>query len=214
MIFQFVIVIVLATSVLTCTQHDDCITRPPQVETFPVSEDKISEFCREYHEYNKCVVSWADRCISGIERIQFDVLTDKSMKFLKTLCTNDTFKNDYLNEKETFEKIADQWKKCQNTYAMTVADTQKDPAVNKTINEICCAKDEFHSCIDSLCNNECSKDGKSLYNSVIQMMREASEVLNCENNPSYKSTCKSSASYATISITLLSLVMLLQIFSK
>ncbi|XP_023934106.2 uncharacterized protein LOC112043074 [Bicyclus anynana] len=137
-----------------------CVESTPRTPVgLPRTKEELDAHCLAYHTGMSCMDTWIKRCLptDGQKLVQQQIGGARAL--MRFLCTNDTaLRRDFLKETSCWAIVSPDWSRCVDELQLAVRDiSERSHQIvyfNKN-SELCCARDEFVSCV-SLAGRACS----------------------------------------------------------
>ncbi|XP_077293588.1 uncharacterized protein LOC143916384 [Arctopsyche grandis] len=210
MLLRFFLVLlaaVYAHALVNCDFPPKCSDKLDS-DGLPFSEKEIQDECQDFREFQECIDNWGKQCLSAQDLQELHAKMEKPLKFEKMICTDEKYRKDYLKEKESIEKISDEWKKCTTDLSENMMEAVKNPA--EIMTAMCCATHAFDECTDDICEDKCTPEAEKIIENLINISKDAVKVdckdINTEECPSKSSHTTYSMIVSVVTMSFLALV--------
>ncbi|XP_077293800.1 uncharacterized protein LOC143916533 [Arctopsyche grandis] len=184
-----------AHALVNCDFTPKCYSGKIDVTGMPTSENEIKDYCKAIKEILQCTDNWAKECMTQEEIQGMREKIEEPFKFQKKLCDDEKFRSDYLQEKESIEKVSYEWKKCQTNFANAMTDATKN--ILEIVNRMCCAQESYKKCTSMMCESRCTPEADKIVQQILDMPKQATEY---QCNTTNMAECPSKSSHTTYSI--------------
>ncbi|XP_034829360.1 uncharacterized protein [Maniola hyperantus] len=162
-----------------------CVESTPRTPVgLPRTKQELDAHCLAYQTGMACMDAWIRRCLptDGQKLVQQQIGGARAL--MRYLCTNNTaLRRDFLKEPTCWAVVSPDWSRCVDELQLAVRDiSERSHQIvyfNKNT-ELCCARDEFVSCV-ALAGRACSKAAGNLLRSMAWVL--AQDVAACSAQP-------------------------------
>ncbi|CAK1555106.1 unnamed protein product [Leptosia nina] len=163
-----------------------CVDMTPKTPVgLPRTRKELDAHCAYgYHTGMSCMDAWIKRCLptDGQRLVQQQIGGARAL--MRFLCTNDSaLRKDFLKEPTCWALVSPEWSSCVDELQMAVRDITERAQLITYFNknyELCCARDEFVSCVGHS-GRSCSASAGSLLRRMAWVL--AQDVAACSQQP-------------------------------
>ncbi|XP_049872602.1 uncharacterized protein LOC126371338 [Pectinophora gossypiella] len=150
----------------------------------PKNREELDAHCAAYQTGMACMDLWIKRCLptDGQKLVQQQI--GGARVLMRFLCTNETaMRREFLKEPTCWARVSPDWSSCVNELQAAVHDiaerSQQLAYFNRNA-ELCCARDEFMSCVVHA-GRTCSSAASTLLRRMAWVL--AQDVAACTQQP-------------------------------
>ncbi|XP_045499070.1 uncharacterized protein LOC123696749 [Colias croceus] len=184
-----------------------CVETTPKTPVgLPRTRKELDAHCLAYQTGMACMDAWIKRCLptDGQKLVQQQIGGARAL--MRFLCTNDSsLRRDFLKELTCWALVSPDWSACVNELQLAVRDISERAhhiAYFNKNSELCCARDDFISCV-SHAGRSCSSSAGNLLRRMAWVL--AQDVAACSQTP--RAYCAAQGLYSPI-LTILSSVLI------
>ncbi|XP_068617343.1 uncharacterized protein [Battus philenor] len=162
-----------------------CVELIPRTPVgLPRNKKELDAHCLAYQTGMACMDVWIKRCLptDGQKLVQQQI--GGARVLMRYLCTNETaLRREFLKEPICWSLVSPDWSRCVDELQLAVRDiterSQQLAYFNRNY-ELCCARDEFVSCV-SYAGRACSSSAANLLRRMAWVL--AQDVAACSQQP-------------------------------
>ncbi|CAG5028144.1 unnamed protein product [Parnassius apollo] len=175
-----------------------CVESIPRTPVgLPRNKAELDAHCKAYQTGMTCMDAWMKRCLptDGQKFIQQQIGGARAV--MRFLCSNETaLRKEFLKESTCWAVVSPDWSRCVDELHVAVrdiAERSQQLAYFSRNSELCCARDEFITCV-SYVGRSCSNNGGTLLRRMAWVLSQ--DVAACSQQP--RTYCSApSPSFAT-----------------
>ncbi|GAB6021408.1 hypothetical protein CHUAL_004017 [Chamberlinius hualienensis] len=159
-----------------CRQErlSDCIPKTQNLMDnhqliFASSEQELNNVCSTLNVAIECVEHYISMCYGPDKKQLYERMKDNSMGIIDDLCTNTTFRQEYLYHAKCLTNSSSAYdKSCKRSYMKFINEslTGVDPQMSNpehSLAKFCCAYDNFITCINEQVEEHCQASTVDFY---------------------------------------------------
>ncbi|XP_073955023.1 uncharacterized protein isoform X2 [Choristoneura fumiferana] len=186
-----------------------CVEKIPKTPVgLPKTKEELDTHCRAYNLGMGCIDPWIKRCLPTDGQRLMQQQIGGARAIMRFLCANETtaLRREFLKEQNCWARVSPEWSNCVNELQAAVKDISDRAQLFTYFNrngELCCARDDFISCVTHV-GRLCSASAGNLLRRMAWVL--AQDVAACSQPRAYCIAPRSSVT--TPLLTALSTVLL------
>ncbi|XP_067617367.1 uncharacterized protein [Eurosta solidaginis] len=172
------------------TQHmvDECFKDlPPHLMEFlqttkiAINEREIALKCTVFSRGMKCFDDYTARCLTNKTLVLFKNNVEGARRFFMRFCSDADFQRDYLQHKDCFSYIQDDWMLCTRKFQDILTEElhgEHSNVTNKFL-EFCCARYAYENCIYNSARYKCYKNSAAFARDTAKTLSDEKHFTNC-----------------------------------
>lgn len=88
--------------------------------SFAPKREELDKLCPEFHNGLRCIGSYTRRCMTQVQRDQFNRIYQGTKELIKDLCREGDYQNEFLKHSPCLETVKPLHAKCADRYQQTM----------------------------------------------------------------------------------------------
>lgn len=89
--------------------------------SFAPKREELDELCPEFHNGLRCIGSYTRRCMTQVQRDQFNKIYQGTNELIKDLCREGDYQNEFLKHSNCLQTVKPLHVKCAERYQQTMS---------------------------------------------------------------------------------------------
>lgn len=154
-----------------------------QTTKIALNKEEIASKCTVFKRGMNCFDSYAERCLPKEKVNHFQNNVAAARNFLAKFCDDRKFQTEYLQHKECFYHIQEDWKRCTKDFQKILLDelygrSHSLNITNKYL-QFCCARHAYETCIYNSVRFKCFHNSTKFTANTAKMLAEEKLFSNC-----------------------------------
>ncbi|XP_054745870.1 uncharacterized protein LOC129250256 [Anastrepha obliqua] len=167
---------------------DECFKDlPPHLMEFlqttkiAINERDIASKCTVFNRGMKCFDEYTVRCLNNKTLDLFKNNVEGARRFFMRFCSDREFQKDYLQHKDCFSYIQDDWMRCTRNFQEILTEELHGEQTNvtKKFMEFCCARHAYENCIYNSARYKCYKNSAKFARDTAKTLSDEKHFTNC-----------------------------------
>ncbi|XP_067629970.1 uncharacterized protein [Eurosta solidaginis] len=160
-------------------------------------KDELDKLCNELRKGVRCIQSYTRRCMPLQQRNQFNKLYHGTNQFIRDLCNEGDFQDEYLKHAPCSEMAKKEFEVCANRYKETMVflkpnknqETHENNTLNQNIKTICCSINELVDCSEDAARKICGPEAAKFTRVLVDKYASSLTKLYCEDFTRHPEKC-------------------------
>ncbi|KAL5275742.1 hypothetical protein ACFFRR_001533 [Megaselia abdita] len=179
-----------------CAEPFKMLHVSPEFSYAAVEKEELDKLCHELRKGKRCIESYTRRCMDLQHRNQFNKLYHGTNQYIRDLCNEGKFQEEYLKYSSCTQKAQQDSEACANKYKETMHfmkpnANQENPeniTLNENIKTICCSINQLTDCYESAARKVCGDDAAKFTRQLVDKYSKNLQTSYCEDYS--QSTCR------------------------
>ncbi|GAB6021562.1 hypothetical protein CHUAL_004159 [Chamberlinius hualienensis] len=179
---------------------------------FASSERELNNVCGTLNVAIECVEHYISMCYGPDKKELYEKMRDNSMGIIDDLCTNTTFRQEYLYHAKCLSNSSSAYNNsCKRSYMKFINEslTGVDPVMANpqlSLVKFCCAYNNFVSCINQQIRRQCQLSTVNFYHNFMAKSTGLVFKSHCSNFTVESSWCSSANNFGVSHLILLMVI--------
>ncbi|XP_018798760.1 PREDICTED: uncharacterized protein LOC108975012 [Bactrocera latifrons] len=145
------------------------------------NEREIASKCIVFNKGMRCFDDYTARCLTNKTLNLFKNNVEGARRFFNRFCSDREFQKDYLQHKDCFGYIQDDWMRCTRNFQEILTEELHGEQTNVTnkFMEFCCARYAYENCIYNSARYKCYKNSAKFARDTAKMLSDEKHFTNC-----------------------------------
>ncbi|CRK94525.1 CLUMA_CG008028, isoform A [Clunio marinus] len=171
--------------------------------SFAPKREELSKLCPEFHSGLRCIGSYTRRCMTQMQREEFNKIYQGTNELIKELCREGDYQNEFLKHSPCLQTVKPLHIKCAERYQQTMSSIFKASANQTThkqqqhhsvhkkddddggndienVKIVCCSFKEYLDCSEDVTRRTCGMDTGLFIRDFIHRMSDTLMQNYCE----------------------------------
>uniref|UniRef100_A0A0A1WQY9 Uncharacterized protein C9orf117 n=1 Tax=Zeugodacus cucurbitae TaxID=28588 RepID=A0A0A1WQY9_ZEUCU len=180
-----------------CAEPLDMLHLTSELSIGAAKKDELLKLCNELKKGVRCIQSYTRRCMPLQQRNQFNKLYHGTNQFIRDLCNEGEFQDEYLKHAHCSEIAKKEFEGCANRYKETMVflkpnknqENHENITLNENIKTICCSINELVDCSEDAARKICGHDAAKFTRELVDKYANSLTKIYCEDFTRHPEMC-------------------------